>query len=262
MRQDYPPPGASEQEGIPPAPQQVYVRIPPSRPLITYTLMGINIAVFLVQLLSQTFTGVDFPSALGLKVNELILQGQYWRLVTPMFLHASVLHILFNMYALYILGPGLERHYGGRRFLALYLLSGFAGNVLSFLLSSYPSLGASTAIFGLIGAEMVFFYQNRQIFGQAARRALINIITIAVINLVIGLSPGLNIDNWGHIGGLIGGLLFAWFAGPLFRVEGISPQFSLADSRRPVDVVLAGFGVGLFFIILAGIKIYYSGGFG
>ena len=131
------------------------------------------------------------------------------------------MHIAFNLYALFIFGPGLERYYGHGRYLALFLISGFAGNVASFLFSPAPSLGASTAIFGLLGAEGVFLYQNRSLLGRGAQRALTNLIVLAVINLVLGMQPG--IDNWGHIGGLIGGTLFASFGGPVLRVDGSLP---------------------------------------
>jgi rhomboid protease GluP len=215
----------------------------------------VTVLVFILQAASQyILNGVDVPAGLGMKVNSLILDGQLWRLITPMFLHGSILHLGFNMYALYIFGPGLERHYGHWRFLLLYFLSGFAGNVMSFLFSASPSLGSSTAIFGLLGAEGVFLYQNRGIFGSTAQRALGNIITIAVINLVIGLSPG--IDNWGHIGGLLGGTLFAWSAGPRLRVEGIYPAVSVIDDRETGDVLRAGIGVGLLFALLAAATIY------
>jgi rhomboid protease GluP len=154
----------------------------------------------------------------------------------------------------------LERQYGHGRFLALYFLSGFAGNVFSFLFSPAPSLGASTAIFGLLGAQGVFFYRNREVYGKIGQRALINIITVAVINLVIGLSPG--IDNWGHIGGLIGGTIFAWFGGPLLRVEGIYPALRLVDQRQTGQAILAGVGDFSLFAVLAAINIYFLGGFG
>jgi rhomboid protease GluP len=162
------------------------------------------------------------------------------------------------MYALYNIGPQLERHYGHWRYLALYVLSGFAGNVASFVMSPYPSLGSSTAIFGLLGAEGVFLYQNREWFGSGARRALNNVITIAVINLIIGLSPG--IDNWGHMGGLIGGTLFAWLGGPLLRLEGIFPAMSLVDGREQRTVLQAGFMVGTGFAMIAGLTIVLRGG--
>jgi rhomboid protease GluP len=233
----------------------VPVSVPQVRPVVTYTLMGLTVAVYVLQLATKFIMGVDYPALLGLKDNDSILLGQLWRLVTPMFLHdsRSILHIGFNMYALYILGPTLERYYKHGRFLLLYFLSGFAGNVISFLFSPELSLGASTAIFGLIGAQGVFFYRNRQIFGRMAQRALMNILTVAVINLIIGLSPG--IDNWGHLGGLLGGTLFAWLGGPLLRVEQEMGAYKLSDNRQTETVLAAGAGVGILFALLAALKI-------
>lgn len=208
---------------------------------------------FLLQLGSQyLFQGIDYPAFLGAKINEYVLSGQLWRLITPILLHGSILHIGFNMYALYIFGPGLEHHFGHTRFLVLYLLSGFAGNVFSFLFSPAASLGSSTAIFGLLGAEGVFLYRNRKLFGDRAQRALVQIIMVAGFNLFIGLSPG--IDNWGHVGGLIGGTVFAWMGGPLLELEGIYPRFRLVDQKDPGDYLRAGLAVGLLFALLAAIK--------
>lgn len=252
--EETPPPGYPEAAGAPESQEPftsrpVAVKLPGSSPVVVYILLGLTILVFILQLASEYLLGgVDLPRALGMKVNELILEGQLWRLFTPMLLHGSILHIGFNMYALYIFGPGLERHYGHWRFLALYLLAGFAGNVMSFLFTNLPSLGSSTAIFGLLGAEAVFLYQNRKIFGRSAQRALGNIITIAAINLIIGISP--QIDNWGHIGGLIGGTLFAWSAGPVLHMEGVYPVINIVDERESGDVWRAGLSVGLLFILL------------
>jgi rhomboid protease GluP len=246
MSQNYPP---ASGQGTSPYAQQVRVQGPDRKPLVTYTLLGISVVVYLLQLASQYILGADYPAYLGLKVNELILQGQLWRLFTPMFLHGSILHIALNMYALLAFGPTLERYYGHGRYIALYLVSGFAGNVLSFMFSLAPSLGSSTAIFGLLGAEAVFLYRNRELFGSSARRALTNLITIAAINLVIGMSGG--IDNWGHVGGLIGGTLFAWFGGPLLEVQGAYPDLRLEDRRRTTEVLLSGVGVLGLFALLA-----------
>ena len=219
------------------------------RPYVTFSLIGICVAVYLVQMLSQfMFNGYDWPFILGGKINEAILNGQLWRLFTPMFLHGSIIHIAFNMYALFNFGPGLELHYGRWRFLGLFILGGFAGNVISFMFSDNPSLGSSTAIFGLLGAEGVFLYHNRSLFGDFARRALTQVIGIAGVNLLIGMSPG--IDNWGHIGGLIGGTLFAWFAGPVLHRDGLFPPYKLVDQRDQREVILAGTGVGLMFVML------------
>jgi len=232
------------------------VQQPQSRPVVTYTILAVTVLVYLLQMATENvLVGTDLPALYGMKINELIVEGQFWRLITPVFLHGSILHIAFNMYALLIFGPGLERFYGHWRYLALYFVSGFAGNVFSFLFSSAPSLGSSTAIFGLLAAEGVFLYQNRKLFGKGAQRALINLVTIALVNLFIGLSPG--IDNWGHIGGLVGGALFAWFAGPLLTVEQSALNYSLVDQRGSGAAVGVGVGVAALFFILAMLGVYF-----
>jgi rhomboid protease GluP len=252
MSQEYIPPTNYPTQSPPPG--QVMIESPQVRPMVTYVLAGIIIITFLLQMGTQSFFGGDLPAMLGMKDNAAIVQGQYWRLITPMFLHGSILHIAFNLYALMIFGPGLERYYGHGRYLALFLISGFAGNVASFLFSTSPSLGSSTAIFGLLGAEGVFLYQNRSIFGRGAQRALTNLIVLAVINLVLGMSPG--IDNWGHIGGLIGGTLFAWFGGPVLRVEGSYPALKLVNQRESSSSLRAGIVVVTLFAMLAVLGIY------
>ena len=238
-------------------PRQITLAASEKKPLVTYTLLGITAVAYLLQLAGVYLLGDDYLAYFGLKVNELIEAGQVWRLFTPMFLHdnASIFHIGFNMYALFSIGPGLERHYGSGRFTMLYLISGFAGNVLSFLFSPAASWGASTAIFGLLGAEGVFLYQNKGLFGPSARAALIQIIIIAGVNLMIGLSPG--IDNWGHIGGLAAGVLFAWFAGPKYDVQYVSGAPALADQRDLPMALRIGLAVWALFAILAAWKILF-----
>ena len=128
----------------------------------------------------------------------------------------------------------------------LYFLGAFSGNVFSFLLTGENgySVGASTAVFGLVAAEVIFFYQNRKLFGGQAKQAIGNAVFIIAINLFIGLTPG--IDNWGHVGGLLGGAMFAWFAGPRWEVAGISPDFHLQDQREFREIVL---GAGVVMIV-------------
>ncbi len=230
-------------DNYPPQGQMVQISFPKITPYVVYFLLGLTIFIFLLQNLSQALLGDDYLFLFGAKINPLILQGQLWRLITPIFLHANLVHIGFNMYGLYIFGPGLERAYGHTRFLALYLLAGFAGNVLSFLLTSAASLGSSTAIFGLAVAQAVFVYQNRRFFGNRSRAVLGNILLVVVINLGIGATPGSGIDNWGHVGGLLGGLIFSWFGGPIWNIEGITPNIKLVDTREPISAQLAGFVV-------------------
>ena len=220
----------------PPPPRQTNVALPSSPPHITYTIIGITILVYLLQMASEFFLHGDYPAFYGMKINEAILHGQLWRLITPVLLHGSITHIGFNMYALFAIGSGMESRMGHLRFLMLYLASGFAGNVFSFYFSDANSLGASTAVFGLLAAEGIFLYLNKELFGQRAQKALSNIVMVAAVNLFIGMSPG--IDNWGHVGGLLGGLTFAWFGGPRWEVEGIYPLLKLEDRRNMRDALV------------------------
>jgi rhomboid protease GluP len=251
----------------PAQPQQtVRVTMPNARPYVTYAIMGVTIAFYLLQFLSVSVFGyandaaqMDWLELYGSKINELIRAGELWRLITPVLLHASIPHILFNMYALYVIGVGLERYFGHGRYFLLYMLGGFTGNVLSFLLSSGYSVGASTAIFGLIGAEGVFLFQNRQLFGRQFGRAIGNVFFIIVVNLLIDFVPGSGIDYWGHIGGLLGGLIFTWFAGPRWQVEPIYsfpfqdaiqsrlPSANLVDKRESREILTGAVIVLLVF---------------
>lgn len=242
----YPPVPDNYQESVP---TKIPVKLPDVKPYVTNILIGFTVFVFLLQQATDYLISDGFLAFYGAKINSLIAQGQIWRLFTPMFLHGNLLHIAFNMYALSKIGPSLERFYGHWRYVALYILAGFGGNVFSMIFTEAASLGSSTAIFGLIAAQGVFYYQNREIFGSTFKQALNGIITIAVINLLIGMSPG--IDNWGHVGGLVSGVIFSWVGGPVIEVRGIYPSVVLADKREPNEVIQAIGLVVLFFGILA-----------
>lgn len=247
MSDPYPDSGAAQYVTPPPEPV-VRWRLPARVPGVTYFLIGSCVLIFLAQMITESTLGLDIPAIYGMKINEAIRAGQYWRLVTPMWLHGSLGHIFFNMYALYAIGRGLEQQYGHLRYAILYLVSGFAGNVLSFLLTSNPSLGASTAIFGLVAAEGIFIYQNRKLF-RNARAMLANIVIIVVINLAMGFTG--SIDNNGHLGGLLGGLALAWFGGPLWKVTPIIGGFELVDQRDRNRTLVVGAALTLLFGLLA-----------
>lgn len=246
-----PPASFPDPEAAAPLPGPVSIRLPSSPPRITYFILAITIGVYLIQMITPNFAIIngyyyDMPSALGAKFNHLIRDGQLWRLITPVLLHGSIFHIGFNMYALFSFGVGLERRFGHGRFLLLYLLAGFAGNVVSFLVTREPSVGSSTSVFGLVAAEGVFLYQNRKLFGEESKQAMGNVLSVVAINLLIGFTSGGLIDNWGHIGGLLGGLVFTWFSGPLWEVEGIYPLLRLVDRRSGGREVVLGASVVLF----------------
>lgn len=189
-----------------------YLSIPLARPLWTWIFLAINVAVWLlVQFDANAVLGF------GLKINELIAQGEYWRLLTAMFLHQSLVHVGTNMLALYVLGVDVESAFGPRRFLTVYLLSGLLGSAFSYLFSPAPSLGASGAIYGLLGALVLYFVQNRQGFGEYGRRRLSNLIGVIALNLFITIALP-NIDLWAHAGGLLGGLALGYALAPVYRV--------------------------------------------
>jgi len=204
----------------------------------SYVLIALSITFFGLQNISEWLFGYDLLLLYGAKINQFILQGEIWRFLTPVFLHGSIVHLSFNMYALYSIGPSLERKYGSISFILLYTISAVFGNVFSFLYSSYVSLGASTAIFGLIAAQGVFIYKNRHLLGSAAKPLLTNVLFMIAVNLFLGLSPG--IDNWGHLGGLVGGFLYAWFAGPSFGIsENLFGENVIIKENKKIFLVTA-----------------------
>ncbi|GGI45420.1 membrane associated rhomboid family serine protease [Agromyces flavus] len=169
-------------------------------PVVTYSLIGITIAVYLLQLIPGL--GItDWLYFTPLAMSEIAFQP--WRLITSVFVHSTALifHVLLNMYTLWIFGQLLENVLGRSRFLALYLISGLAGSVGVIWLADHNTsvVGASGAIFGLMGAFLVI---QRRLGGSATQ-----LLILVGINLVIGFIPGLNIAWQAHLGGLVGGAL-------------------------------------------------------
>jgi membrane associated rhomboid family serine protease len=166
---------------------------------VTLTMVGLCVLVFV----GQWLTGLnDSLANYGLWPLGVAVNGDWWRLGTAMFLHVSILHILFNMYVLWILGPQLERLFGHVRFLGLYLVAGLGGSAASYYFSdpNVVSAGASGAIFGLMGALVVT--------GWRVRAELTQVLVLIGINLVIGFVAG-GVDWRAHLGGLFTGALVA-----------------------------------------------------
>jgi rhomboid protease GluP len=250
-------PGLPPNSGPAPEPQMVRVAFPRIRPTVTYVLIAVTVVIYLLQQVSMAmFNGNDLLFLFGGKINQFIYMGELWRLITPILLHGSIPHILFNMYALFVLGREVELAYGHGRFLLLYLMGGFAGNVFSFIFTPGSSLGSSTAVFGLVAAEAVFFYQNRRLFGNRTRSVIMNLASIVLINLFIGITPGSGIDNFGHLGGLLGGALFSWLGGPNWKIEGIYPDLHVVDSREQSQVAVGTFTVLIVFGALTALRFF------
>jgi rhomboid protease GluP len=180
------------------------------RPVFTYVFFGINIVVFLLMTFAGGTTNETTLIAFGAKANWLIDQGQYWRFLTPVFIHIGILHLFFNSYALWIVGPQVEKLYGGAKFVLLFLGTGAAGVAGSYWYRPQGlSAGASGAIFGLFGALLVFGLRYRHIVPPAFKRAVgTGVLPVIVINLIIGFSIPM-IDNSAHISGLLAGMALA-----------------------------------------------------
>lgn len=180
--------------------------------LITWGIILLNLIMYVI---SSILSGNPFVmdsnvlNNLGAKNNELIVTGQYYRLITCMFLHGSLIHIASNMYSLYCVGYMVENVYGRAKYIFIYFLSGIISSYVSFLFSDALSVGASGAIFGVLGAVLVFSFKYKNRIGK---ELFINIIAVIVLNVFIGLSMT-NIDNFAHIGGLVSGIIISAIIG-------------------------------------------------
>ena len=207
------------------------------KPIVTYLLIGINILVwlglFLVSLKGK-FSYDQLLIVYGAKEVSKILAGEYWRFLTAVFLHGDLTHLAINCYSLYVMGLTVERIYGHGKYLGVYLLAGVFGNIGSFVFSTSPGIGASGAIFGLLGALLYFGVENwyafKKYFGT-------NLLFVLILNAGLGFSIP-RIDNFAHLGGLIGGFLAA---NALKLRETVFYKYALAW------VLLLGVAVGGFY---------------
>lgn len=170
-------------------------------PMITYLIIALNVILYVIPLLFGVYNYV---------INEFcvyapfIRTGEYYRLITGMFLHGGIFHLFFNCYSLYIVGTQIESFLGKFKFLIIYLFSGICGALFSMIFGgNVASIGASGAIFGLLGSLVYFGYHYRVYLGNVIKSQIIPLI---ILNLMLGfITPG--VDNFAHIGGLIGGTL-------------------------------------------------------
>lgn len=191
----------------------------PKRAYITYLLITINIFMFMVlELFGEGSNNVLTLLQNGALYPPLVREGDYYRLITCAFLHIGLLHLLFNCYALYVIGSQIESFYGKAKYIIIYLFSALIGSLMSMLFTDAISAGASGAIFGLLGALLYFGYHYRIYLGNVMRSQIIPLI---IFNLMLGFIL-VGIDNAAHIGGLMGGILIS-------MALGIKEKTSLTD---------------------------------
>lgn len=180
---------------------------------ISYIIIGINILIFILMLFYQTGFSTDLTVGtlveFGAKHNAKIADGELYRLISSMFLHANLMHIVFNSLALRALGPDVEIFFGRAKFLIIYFTAGLIGSLGSFIFNASIGVGASGAIFGLLGANLYLMTLNPQLYKRIYGY---DMLVLLGINLVYGLMNP-SIDNVAHLAGMIGGYLAAWSVG-------------------------------------------------
>lgn len=212
------------------------------KPIVTYIFITICIIMFI---LTRGSTDIETLLKYGANNAYLTKSGEYYRLLSSMFIHIGLLHLLFNMYALYIIGPQVESFYGKFKYFLIYILSGVSGSILSITFSSNTvSAGASGAIFGLMGALLYFGFFYRNYLGSVIKSQIVPII---ILNLVIGFSTS-GIDNAAHIGGLIGGILTS-------LALGVTDKTRKADKINGL-IVLTLYFTFIIYICFVGVPIW------
>ena len=220
-------------------------RIPRYKPIFTKLLIALISIMFVIEMFFSALYSDKAIILLGAKWNPGITHGEYWRFLTCTFLHGNLIHLFLNLAALYIFAQEVESIYGSFRFLLIYLLSSWGAGLASYMFSPGIAIGASGAVFGIIGSLIVFFFRQREKV-TGANLKFKSMYTLVIINLILGfLLP--KIDNSAHIGGLITGLISAWFISPEYKIEKDEVLQKLVINRKPD---LARLSSGLLLIVL------------
>lgn len=187
-------------------------------PYVTYALLIINVIIFiLMYIIGDGSEDINTLVNFGALAKDLVFNGEYYRLITSAFIHIGVIHLIFNMYALYILGKDIESYFGSIKYTFIYLTSALIGSLLSlvFMADYSVSAGASGAIFGLMGSLLYFGYNYRVTLNNSITKQILPII---FLNLLIGFTSS-GINNYAHIGGLLGGYIASMVVGVKYKTK-------------------------------------------
>lgn len=171
-------------------------------------MIAISCIVYVAMVI--VFREIDFSAqnlvTAGGKFNYYIVMGQYWRFITPVFIHSNLTHLGMNMVSIYVIGRSIESIFGKINFIIIFLLSGIGGILFSFMFSNSVSVGASGAVFGLMGTHAVLYMKNKEVYKRVFGT---DFLILIVINLVYGFVNS-GIDNFAHIGGLFFGIVSSY----------------------------------------------------
>ncbi|PIA39638.1 hypothetical protein AQUCO_02600237v1 [Aquilegia coerulea] len=190
-------------------------------------LASINIAVFLFEIATpvknsdlELFT---LPSMYGAKINHMIQEGEWWRLVTPMFLHSGILHVALGFWALLTFGPKVCKGYGSFTFFLIYILGGISGNLLSYIHTPEPTVGGTGPVFAIIGAWLIYQIQNKEVIKEDVSESMFRKATIATALGFVVSSFG-SIDDWTHIGAMCIGIAYGFLTSPTLQLDDSSSK--------------------------------------
>ncbi|USS87571.1 rhomboid family intramembrane serine protease [Fructilactobacillus hinvesii] len=213
-----------------------------NRPVVTWSLIVIMVVVFLVMTITGGTTNLPNLVRFGGEVNQLVRDGEWWRLITPIFIHIGWQHLTLNLLTLYFVGRILENVLGHWRYLVLFLGAGIVGNLFSFAFGSENSVsaGCSTSLFGLFGAFLMLAIVLPQ--NQWLKQTAQSFLLLVVLNLGSDLFlPG--VDTWGHLGGLIGGFCGSFILG-LPRPNLLSKKVQFIYANVLIIVIIALWIIG------------------
>jgi len=202
----------------------------------------------------------------GAKEGLSISRGEYWRLLTPIFMHIGFFHLVVNSFGLIVFGPIMEKIFGPTRFLLIYIMTGIWGNIFSFISGISVGAGASGALFGVAGSYAAYLYLNKNDLGKFGRESLVGLSWIVGINIIFGFTVS-GIDNSAHLGGLISGIIIGYFLSPKISTIYISEFDSMeinterkVSNQRPFSLWALFIFTNLlinFFIVRLTINTFY-----
>ncbi|XP_015880519.3 RHOMBOID-like protein 9, chloroplastic isoform X1 [Ziziphus jujuba] len=226
-------------------------------------LGSINIAVFLFEIASPVRTSelelFSLPLLYGAKINHLITVGEWWRLVTPMFLHSGIFHIGVGCWALLTFGPKVSKIYGSFTCVLIYVLGGISGNLISFLHTPEPTVGGTGPIYAIIGAWLVYQIQNKDVIAKDVSDSMLQ---KAVITTALGcmLSNFGLVDNWTHFGAAFTGMAYAYFTCPTIQLGDASSRTGQEEGislvKRSVDPCKSLFFFSIFILVLSSLVFF------
>ena len=220
------------------------ITVPPRQPVFVYSIASINVILWILLEVSGNSTNPSSLRKFGAIDSYLIWSGEYWRLVSAIFLHVGASHLAINSISLVIMGGLAERLYGHWNFISIFLVAGIIGSTASYMNieNGVVGAGASGAIFGCLGSLVSFFYVRKKILGKSGKQTLNGLIILALVNLAFGfVIPA--VDNWAHIGGFIAGISSGYFL--TYRPRTVQPSHRLQvpnieqNTRLPILIFLA-----------------------